>query len=125
MSRPFDDILMGRSPQRPQVTGTRQFALPMPVVPGNITLSNRPRVQNPDGSISTVRSMSFDQGGFTILVPTVSEDGRIMSNDEAIQQFRRTGRHLGKFLNDSDATEFSKALSRDFDKGRIPGFPAR
>jgi len=78
--------------------------------PGNIDLHNRPRVQNPDGSISTVRSMSVNFDGTEILIPTVSEDGRIMEPAEAIDQFKRTGRHLGKFKSPNAATEYALRL---------------
>lgn len=79
---------------------------------GNIDVMHRPRVKNPDGSISTVRSMSFqdEPNGPEILVPTVSDDGRIMSDDEAIAQYRKTGRHLGKFDNPKNADAFARKL---------------
>ena len=82
------------------------------VEPGNIDLTTRPNVANADGSHSSVRSMSFqdEKGGPEILVPTVSEDGKIMNEDDAIQQYQRTGKHLGKFTNPDTATSYAQKL---------------
>jgi hypothetical protein len=77
---------------------------------GNIDLTKRPVVKNDDGTISTVRSMSFEENGKEILVPTVSDDGKILTNDEAINQYHKTGKHLGVFDNADDATAYAQAL---------------
>lgn len=81
------------------------------VRPGNIDIHNRPVVHNPDGSISTVRSITvgFDDGVYVL--PTVVDD-RIVTNDEAIQHFRKTGQHLGVFRTKKEAEEYSQALHK-------------
>lgn len=87
-----------------------QFDTPAPIVAGNIDLSKQPRVKNVDGTTSTVRSISINEDGREILIPTVSPDGRVLSNKDAIEQFHKTGRHLGMFKTAADATRFAEAL---------------
>lgn len=83
---------------------------------GNIDLTNRPIVKNDDGSISTVRSMSFqDEEGKEILVPTVV-NGKIVSDSEAINNYYRTGEYLGKFDSVEEANEYAKELHRQQEK---------
>jgi hypothetical protein len=81
------------------------------VKPGNIDLASRPVVRNPDGTISTVRSASFGIGGKETLLPTIAESGaRILSNKEAVDQYKRTGQHLGVFESPEAATSYANML---------------
>lgn len=78
--------------------------------PGNIDLAKRPVVKNPDGSISTVRSIGVNVDGQEVLIPTVSPDGRILSDKDAIQLYKLSGQHLGKFKTAAASTAYAQQL---------------
>lgn len=83
---------------------------PRALEPGNIDLANRPRVKNADGSISTVRSMGVNIDGKEYLIPTVSDDGRVMGDDEAVEHFKKTGKHLGVYASPEESTAAAEAI---------------
>ena len=84
---------------------------------GNIDLTNRPIVENSDGSISTVRSITITDGKTAVLIPSVIRrpdgTGKVVSNNDAIKHYRKTGEHLGKFNSIKNANSYAEQLHQD------------
>lgn len=85
---------------------------------GNINLYRRPRYQQPDGSVSTVNSMSFqDDNGQEVLIPTIAYDNYgnpvQLTDDEAIDRYYQTGEYLGKFNDPAEADAYAQRLHED------------
>ena len=109
------------------------LAPPGLITRGNIDIRRRPVARSPitrneEGALvggipSTVRSMSFEADGREVLVPTVSDDGRLIGNEEAKLNYYRTGRHLGIFDTPQNATSYSKWLHDAYEKGWIQLLP--
>lgn len=99
-----------KKPEEDEYKGSQENGL---LEPGNIDLGARPTVKNPDGTISTVRSASFNFDGVEVLLPTVSEDGRIMDENETIETYKKTGQHLGKFKDPTSASAYAQRLHED------------
>lgn len=78
---------------------------------GNLDLNNRPQVPNPEtGGASTVWSMSIGTPKGEVLIPRVSDDGRILTPAEAQDQFHRTGKHMGIYSSPEEATKASQMI---------------
>jgi hypothetical protein len=85
--------------------------LPGQTEAGNIDLSHRPSVPNPEGGLSTVFSESSGQKGLEVLYPRVV-GGKVLSSDEAWDHYKRTGQHLGKFSTRDAADEMGQRIHR-------------
>lgn len=116
MSGTYDDIIRevlgmpSRGSGSMFDTSSEQNA-PGLVVPGNINIHRRPTVKNRDGSISTVRSASFeDEKGRNVLIPTVIEGRGVVPIDEAIKYYQQTGEHLGMFDTPDNADAYAQGL---------------
>ena len=80
---------------------------------GNLDLLNRPVIKNADKTISTVRSMTVAFDDLAVLLPTVRKGlDRIMTDQEAIDWFMKTGEHLGKFSSELAANKYAEALHK-------------
>lgn len=86
---------------------------------GNVDLTDRPKVKNPDGSVSTVLSGSYNMGGKEVLLPHIGATGtfgtgktkaRQLSGQEAREIYAKTGKNLGKFRTPQQADQYAKAL---------------
>jgi len=93
-----------------------------PIEPGNIDIFNRPVLKNKDGSISTTRSMSFEENGQEVLIPTVV-DGKSLTQKEAVAHYHQTGEHLGKFKNAQEADQYATELHNQQAKSVTPSKP--
>lgn len=99
----------------PQYVVGNPSKIPGMVTPGNIDIMHRPNVQNPDGTHSSVRSISIGTDQGEVLIPTVSDgsDGtppHVMTNDEAVAEYKRTGKNLGVFDTPANATKYAEGL---------------
>ena len=109
-------VVEGAAPvKRAKALGNAFWDQPNPdmLEPGNIDLTKRPSVPTGDGRFASVRTAGFNFGGKEYNLPTVSDDGRLLSNDEAIAQFRKTGKHLGVYRTPEAAAAAAEALHKD------------
>jgi hypothetical protein len=60
--------------------------------------------------------VNFD--GKEYLLPTVTPDGRLLSEEDAIREFQRTGRHLGVFDTPDNATSYARQLHEEYEAGK-------
>lgn len=87
---------------------------------GNIDPTERPIVINKDGSIETVYSMTSEFDGIYYVIPTILRDsngnGYRATPEEAVQEFLKTGKHLGAFTDQINADSYAKAYHQEQEK---------
>jgi hypothetical protein len=82
------------------------------ITPPTLDPGSQPAVMNADGSISTVRTMGAEIDGKQTNLPTVSPDGKMLTPDEAIAQYKATGKHLGQYDTPENADQAAEALHK-------------
>lgn len=82
---------------------------------GNIDLSNRPRIQNADGSFSTEKSFSVNLDGKEVLLPTII-NGKEVSKEDAINHYYQTGENLGVFNTPEEADVMAEKIHNRFNQ---------
>lgn len=82
-----------------------------PVAEGNINLEDRPKVWNKDGGYSTVKTITAEFDGKTVLLPTII-NGKEVTPKEAKEHYVKTGEHLGIFKNQNDADKYDEQLHK-------------
>jgi hypothetical protein len=116
----FDGLFETSKKEKPYLLDPNSSGM---IEPGNIDLSYRPKVKNRipgEGGYSTIRSLGFqDQDGNEVLIPTVV-NGKVLSEDEAIENYYKTGKHLGKFKSPEDSTRYGEFLHNLEEKYRLP-----
>lgn len=88
------------------------------LAPGTVDLYAQPEVKNPDGSVSTVDSVSVGMDGREVLLPRITPDGRRLTTEEAVTAYQQTGQHLGQFSTPQAASAFAEKLHEDYASGR-------
>ena len=102
---------------RPQLT-TIPGDWPGMKQPGNVDLLHRPSVPMNDGSgkSASVLSASFETDQGFVVVPRVSHEGTIMSNEEAWQYAQKHREHMGVFDSQEAADAYSEAVHQQQEK---------
>lgn len=87
---------------------------------GNIDLAARTPIQNADGTISTIESITVTTpDGSVVLIPTILSDGTRLTPQQAYLHYQDTGENLGIFISEASADAYARLLSEQL--GRYYG----
>ena len=117
------DVTSPAVPRNPPTVVTQSFhgkSVPGMVEKGNIDIANRPNIDNGDGTHSSVYSMSFGTDKGEVLVPGVGDGktypARKLTQEEALDQYKKTGANLGTFKDEKSASAYAEKLHEDQEK---------
>ena len=79
---------------------------------GNLDPFNRPILKGPDGSIMTTKSISIGTPQGEVVIPTIV-NGKQLTNREAIEEYKKNGKHFGIFDSPENAELFARQLSQE------------
>jgi hypothetical protein len=103
--------ITGGGPQAPDYGAPNPAFHPAQSRVGNIDDINQSGlIPQQDGSIRVASPVTYEQDGKVYLLPTVV-NGQQVSPQEAIDQFKRTGRFYGEFTTHEAAARFARQLT--------------
>lgn len=59
-------------------------------------------------------AIPFDDGGTAVLVPTFAPDGSALDEPAAIEQYKKSGKHFGKFDTPDNARAYAEQLTQQY-----------
>jgi hypothetical protein len=80
---------------------------------GNIDVSSRKTIKLSNGEIELFKPMAFRNAGKVIVVPTITEGGKLLTESGAINKYFETGMHLGIFDDMSEAKVRIEQLEKE------------
>ena len=109
-SMPTDELELYANSFRPENI-TPEYEAPEGLTEvGNIDVDELEQVEMPNGSSGIVPSVAVNVNGQDVLVPTIDGEGKIISKDDAIKLYQKTGEHFGKFESSEDAQRYAEDL---------------
>jgi hypothetical protein len=80
---------------------------------GNIDVSSRKTIKLSNGEVELFKPMAFRNAGKVIVVPTITEGGKLLTESGAINKYFETGMHLGIFDDMSEAKVRIEQLEKE------------
>jgi len=82
-----------------------------------INVDSLPSTKMPDGSVVSIRPITFEHEDMFVVIPTITESGELLSDSQAITKFLKSNWHLGKFGESRSAERYASLLKdRDNEK---------
>jgi hypothetical protein len=67
--------------------------------------------------------MSIGTPDGEVLIPRIGDDGKILTEQQAIEQYKKTGRHLGIFSSIEAANAYAEVLHQQQAAQGLPRLP--
>lgn len=109
--------LKGSTTHSPPSAATDTPLGPPPPSPGSVMPSTgKPLIKNPDGSISTERTITFEQEGKHYVLPTIV-NGKELTDAQALDLFDAgENEPVGVFDTAEEADKFAKERTKKLDR---------
>ena len=97
-----------------QLLGYTADMLERKITPPTLDVKKQPIIKNNDGTVSTVRSIGVGTNSGVVVLPTVDRKlNKIVNPQTAINNYIKSGEHLGIYPNEKIANLAAQAISRN------------